>query len=346
MISERMSFGELLKTCRIEAELTQFELAERAGVGLETISALERGINNRPRKSTVDRLCDALQLGAQERDEFQQYARPLPRSRPDTIHPQRANKDGDFAQLPSIYIAPTEGQTTIPMSTLIPPEVRDGYGYLREPAPLISIRDTDSVRSDYGDRGGSLLRGFRLRKRTGIVIILIAVSIASALLLLQVFQAQPAASRMPTIMNIVGGRSGMQLQPMLPSVNGFPCVIAGQPVTATFTVQNTDSTGTRVGLLNAIEASVRGPNPDITKLGWADPVANFPAVVQQIRLLPGETFKYEQSRTFSQPGIYFVEPTKSGDNKSFAGFTYAPRIYFRVVPAGAQMLADAGCVVP
>ena len=78
-------------------------------------------------------------------------------------------------------------------------------------------------------------------------------------------------------------------------------------------------------MLTAVEASVRGPNSDISKLSWSDPVINFPAVVQEIRLLPGETFKYSQSRIFSQPGTYFVEPTKSGDNKSWAGFTYAPR---------------------
>ena len=80
MRNERVRFGEILRGYRIEADLTQADLAQLAGIGLETIGALERGVNNRPRKSTVERLSEALGLGPEERTAFEAYARPRPRA--------------------------------------------------------------------------------------------------------------------------------------------------------------------------------------------------------------------------------------------------------------------------
>jgi predicted ATPase/DNA-binding XRE family transcriptional regulator len=68
---EPVALGELLKRYRIAAGLTQEELAERAGVSARSISDLERGLQRTPYPSTVRRLAEALQLGAEERTIFQ-----------------------------------------------------------------------------------------------------------------------------------------------------------------------------------------------------------------------------------------------------------------------------------
>lgn len=64
------SFGELLRTYRTEASLTQEELAARAGMSVRGISDLERGARRTPYKGTVDLLAEALQLTPQQRNAF------------------------------------------------------------------------------------------------------------------------------------------------------------------------------------------------------------------------------------------------------------------------------------
>jgi tetratricopeptide (TPR) repeat protein/transcriptional regulator with XRE-family HTH domain len=56
------TFGQLLRTYRLAADLTQALLAERSGVSEQAISLLERGLRNRPRRDTVHALVSALQL--------------------------------------------------------------------------------------------------------------------------------------------------------------------------------------------------------------------------------------------------------------------------------------------
>src|SRR5262245_6670443 len=78
------AFGALLKRLSLDADLTQEELAERAGVSARLISDLERGTIHRPRRDTVQLLGDGLRLRGIERDNFVALARgrPLP-SHPD-----------------------------------------------------------------------------------------------------------------------------------------------------------------------------------------------------------------------------------------------------------------------
>jgi transcriptional regulator with XRE-family HTH domain len=74
-----LTFGKLLKRYRTTAGLTQEELAERAGLSVEGISALERGVNRSPRRDTVDLLADALALSAADRGTFAAAARTASR---------------------------------------------------------------------------------------------------------------------------------------------------------------------------------------------------------------------------------------------------------------------------
>jgi transcriptional regulator with XRE-family HTH domain len=67
---ETRSFGELLRRFRGAAQLTQMCLAERSGVGAETIRSLESGRRKSPREVTLQSLADALGLTGVERVTF------------------------------------------------------------------------------------------------------------------------------------------------------------------------------------------------------------------------------------------------------------------------------------
>lgn len=69
------AFASVLRRQREAAGLTQAELAARAGLGVRTVSNLERGINTSPYPSTVRVLADALALPEQSRAELLRASR-------------------------------------------------------------------------------------------------------------------------------------------------------------------------------------------------------------------------------------------------------------------------------
>lgn len=73
-----ITFAALLKRYRRAAGLTQAELAERAGLSANNVSALERGARLTPRKDTITLLADALGLTSAERASFEAAARGRP----------------------------------------------------------------------------------------------------------------------------------------------------------------------------------------------------------------------------------------------------------------------------
>ena len=73
------SFGALLRRLRTQAGLTQEALAAASGVGVRTISDLERGLANRPRAATLAQLVTALQLAPETQALLEASARQLPR---------------------------------------------------------------------------------------------------------------------------------------------------------------------------------------------------------------------------------------------------------------------------
>jgi predicted ATPase/DNA-binding XRE family transcriptional regulator len=73
-----LAFGHQLKRLRLGSDLTQEELAERAGVSARLISDLERGTIHRPRRDTIQLLADGLRLRGSERDTFVALARGRP----------------------------------------------------------------------------------------------------------------------------------------------------------------------------------------------------------------------------------------------------------------------------
>ena len=73
--SDAVPFGPLLRRLRREVGLTQEALAERSGLSVEAISALERGWRQTPRASTLELVADGLGLTGQDRERLVAVAR-------------------------------------------------------------------------------------------------------------------------------------------------------------------------------------------------------------------------------------------------------------------------------
>jgi transcriptional regulator with XRE-family HTH domain len=69
------AFGALLRHHRNSANITQEDLAARAGLTSQAIGLLERGERRRPHRYTVDKLAAALELTGQDLASFQAAAR-------------------------------------------------------------------------------------------------------------------------------------------------------------------------------------------------------------------------------------------------------------------------------
>ena len=67
MTETESAFATLLRRYRLEAGLTQEELAERAGLSANGLGALERGDRQRPRRETIELLVEALSLPPADR---------------------------------------------------------------------------------------------------------------------------------------------------------------------------------------------------------------------------------------------------------------------------------------
>ena len=81
------TFAELLRRLRRRAEMTQEELADRAGLAWRGISDLERGARTTPHRETVERLADALGLNGDERAAFESAARGIRGAAPVAMEP-------------------------------------------------------------------------------------------------------------------------------------------------------------------------------------------------------------------------------------------------------------------
>ena len=75
-------FGELLRRYRLAAGLTQSELAQRAGLSLRGVNALETGERQAPRQRTIALLADALTLAPEDRAALMAARRPRTASEP------------------------------------------------------------------------------------------------------------------------------------------------------------------------------------------------------------------------------------------------------------------------
>ncbi len=87
--SESAAFGELLRSYRLSAGLTQQALAEKAGLSWRGIQDLERGTRRTPHGTTITRLAEALGLDESQRNRFATIGRRTPSQRQATAQPTR-----------------------------------------------------------------------------------------------------------------------------------------------------------------------------------------------------------------------------------------------------------------
>jgi hypothetical protein len=92
--------------------------------------------------------------------------------------------------------------------------------------------------------------------------------------------------------------------------------------TAKFSIRND---GGQIVTVRRLRAGARGPAAILK--GWNAPNVDFP-VVQGITLKPGESYVYEQSRSFRDTGDYFAEPVK--EQNGWGGIPPYSRINFNV----------------
>src|SRR5437879_6031099 len=114
------SFGELLLRARVQAGLTQDQLADRAGLSVRTIRNLERGTGVRPREASARLLADALGLTGDERALLLSLGRS-------------ARLPGDEAQTGSVRLPPRQ----------LPAAVRSFSGREAQLATLTALLDRD-----------------------------------------------------------------------------------------------------------------------------------------------------------------------------------------------------------
>ena len=93
--TETTTFGPVLRQFRLAAGLTQEELAERCGLSVRGISDLERGVNVRPRRDTIELLVQALSLTGPDRLALEEAAR-VPKSAVEVLD------QGDNAYIPFV----------------------------------------------------------------------------------------------------------------------------------------------------------------------------------------------------------------------------------------------------
>jgi predicted ATPase/transcriptional regulator with XRE-family HTH domain len=97
----RAHFGALLKQFRLDAGMTQQNLAERAKLSVEAISTLERGARTRPQRETVGLLALALEL-TPEREELLRSA----------IDSSRKPERGDVLNASLLHLVRLDAQAT------------------------------------------------------------------------------------------------------------------------------------------------------------------------------------------------------------------------------------------
>jgi len=73
-MADRSAFSELLREQRRTAGYSQEELADRAGISLGAIGALEQGLRRAPHRDTVKALADALGMSDVARNQFEEAA--------------------------------------------------------------------------------------------------------------------------------------------------------------------------------------------------------------------------------------------------------------------------------
>ncbi|HEX5414808.1 MAG TPA: helix-turn-helix domain-containing protein [Chloroflexota bacterium] len=176
---QQQRFGSTLRRYRLAAGLSQQQLAERANLSTDAISALERGVRSSPRRETVRLLAEALDLSRSDQAALEQaIGRGRGRRRRATVAPngvlpapanQLIGRDDEVRSAAALLRTPG-----VRLLTLIGPP---GTGKTR-----LALAIADELRGDFPDGvefidlspltdptlvGPTLARGLGLEEREG-----------------------------------------------------------------------------------------------------------------------------------------------------------------------------------
>jgi transcriptional regulator with XRE-family HTH domain len=140
--------GPQLRAVRLDRGLTLEQLAEASGVSVRGISDIERGVRDRPRRSTIDALCDALRVDPSTRRELarEQFKRTRTESPAESVQPHRVRdfvgRDAELRAISEHLAGPA--QDDVPRTVIVagPPGVGktalaiEAAQRLREPGSL------------------------------------------------------------------------------------------------------------------------------------------------------------------------------------------------------------------
>ena len=119
-VAEQRTVGQLLRAYRVAAGLTQGLLAERAGVGEQTIGYLERDLVLRPQRPTMRRLAVALDLSAEQQEALERARRRQPPRGGRQLEPTAAI-DRRAAPIVDLFVPPVGSARAAHLVTLTGP---------------------------------------------------------------------------------------------------------------------------------------------------------------------------------------------------------------------------------
>lgn len=353
---EQGDFAALLRDHAHAAGLTYEELAEAAGLPLDTLLNWTKGRVRRPRSwRDVAQVGRALHLSAVEADALFRAATHPALALLKQAHPDDALlADWSSAALEAHSIAQRQELPTMPLPSIMPMPgptvaVAEPMPTHPQPAPLrlaeeqralIPARATAAPLAADAPaqavhpalRPPTVHRTERLMAGAGFILGLLVAIIALAMALNQ------SAAPLPVIANwsVVGP---IELAPVSVAPDGRIYIMVGQWVTATLHLHN-DSDATNF----LPQLGLGGRGPDGCEKNWNGQDANFPGI-NQISVPPSGTYIYQTSRVFTQPGVYFAEPVWGNGQGHGGGIAPYPRIWFTVT-ADPNHLPPRDCLTP
>lgn len=164
----------------------------------------------------------------------------------------------------------------------------------------------------------------RLRWRIALLlvgILLVAVTLAS----LWAWKQSAAASQVGIVILVSRDGGLLTLETANRVISSGDSVRIGEVATVTFRILNND---VHPVTIKTLVIGAKGPGAHAA--GWRAPDVPFPPI-KNLVLQPGEVYEYRGSRSFYEPGDYFVEPVFQDAVGRWSGIQPFTRIEFSVV---------------
>jgi transcriptional regulator with XRE-family HTH domain len=309
------AFAALLRQYTRAAGFTYEELAEGAGLPVDTVMNWLKGRVRRPRNwRDLAQVARVLRLDAADADALLHAAGHLPLA---TLIRSHAD-----AEVLRPWVAH--------LSKLAPDPDHNALAYAAAPPQLARVEIHNAPKAEIMPLPASRTL---VAWRTG------AAALLSGLLLivgLVVALTGNVSSANTQGWGVIGP---LELAPLSVAPDGRLYVVVGQIITATLHLRNNTS---QTITLPQLGGGVRGP--DGCEKNWNGQHYDFPGVTQMTEP-PNGVYLYQRSVSFTAPGVYFAEPAQSDGAGHYRGIVPYPRVWFTVT-ADPNYLSDRDCLTP